>query len=983
MSAARCTAASVISVLEKQMSVRIQTPDGDDRAYSVVRLDNGLECLLVSDPTTDKAAAAMDVHVGHLCDPEVAPGLAHFCEHLLFMGNERYPSENEYSKYLAAHGGSSNAFTAADHTNYYFDVKAEYLEGALDRFSQFFVSPLFDPSCTDREMKAVDSEHKKNLQSDSWRIYQLQKDLMDPTHPFCKFGTGNLETLKEMPESLGIDVRQILLDFYDKFYSANIMRMVVLGKEPIDQLKQWVIEKASGIKNKKIEVPSFPGHPLSKNVVQKLLKIKPVKDMRSLQIVFPLPDLREQYLCKPSGYISHLIGHESEGSVLALLKQKGWALELSAGSSSGAIGFDFFKINVNLTAEGTNHWEEIVVYIFQYIQMIKDYGVQNWVYDECKSIADIKFRFMEKRNPSSFVSRVAGDMHDFAEEHILSGPVVMFQINKSQIEGVLNALTVDNFRINLVSPDFESLTWSKAKWYGTEYLEVDVPEGLRLILSSLVPNPSLHLPMKNEFIPANFVVSKSESPVWRHPMIISDNDVIRLWFKKDDTFWVPKAKVMFMLKSPISYSTPATCVMTRLYTDCLMDALSEYSYYAHVAGLDYYISNSTEGIELSIEGYNDKLPKLLERILLTARSLKIKENRFEAIKEELIRTYRNWSKEQPYSQASFFSSYVTQERLWTSEDKLAVLEDISASDVLHFFPKLLARLHIEGLIFGNFKEDEAVDLGKTVLRSLDCRPLPELAHHQVVRTLILPIGKRIIYSRELPDERQVNSGFELLVQVGDVAEARIRTNSLIFAHIAKEPCFNVLRTQEQLGYIVGCGVRKQTGMISFRIIIQSERSPQFLETRAEQFLRSMRDVLTTMTAEEYQKNIVAVAFNLREKDKNMSQELRRHWSHISSRYYAFEQDEDDAQMVLDTNLKDLVDFFDKYISPDSPIRRSLSIHMISTASSATNSATEALTAEMIIDERQLALLKQGMPLGPSPVPVMPLAKYRVGSVSKM
>ena len=52
------------------------------------------------------------------------------------MDVSRYPDENEYSKYLSAHGGSSNAFTDFEDTNYFFDVNHEHLEGALDRFAQ-------------------------------------------------------------------------------------------------------------------------------------------------------------------------------------------------------------------------------------------------------------------------------------------------------------------------------------------------------------------------------------------------------------------------------------------------------------------------------------------------------------------------------------------------------------------------------------------------------------------------------------------------------------------------------------------------------------------------------------------------------------------------------------------------------------------------------------------------------------------------------
>lgn len=88
----------------------------DNRDYRGLQLTNGLKVLLISDPATDKAAAAMTVDVGHMSDPDNLPGLAHFCEHMLFLGTKKYPNENAYSTYLAENGGSSNASTYADNT---------------------------------------------------------------------------------------------------------------------------------------------------------------------------------------------------------------------------------------------------------------------------------------------------------------------------------------------------------------------------------------------------------------------------------------------------------------------------------------------------------------------------------------------------------------------------------------------------------------------------------------------------------------------------------------------------------------------------------------------------------------------------------------------------------------------------------------------------------------------------------------------------
>ncbi|XP_072280969.1 insulin-degrading enzyme [Pyxicephalus adspersus] len=218
------------SLMVKRVTNDIVKSHEDKREYRGVELANGIKAVLISDPTTDKSSAALDVYIGYLSDPENIPGLAHFCEHMLFLGTEKYPKENEYTQFLSEHAGSANAFTSGEHTNYYFDVSHEHLEGALDRFSQFFQAPLFDENCKDREVNAVDSEHEKNLMNDAWRLAQLEKITGNPKHPFSKFGTGNKLTLETRPTQDGMDVREELLKFHSTYYSSNLMSICVLGR---------------------------------------------------------------------------------------------------------------------------------------------------------------------------------------------------------------------------------------------------------------------------------------------------------------------------------------------------------------------------------------------------------------------------------------------------------------------------------------------------------------------------------------------------------------------------------------------------------------------------------------------------------------------------------------------------------------------------------------------------------------------------------
>ena len=282
------------------------------------------------------------------------------------MGTKKYPVENAYAQYLSSHSGSSNAYTASTSTNYYFEVSAKpsndeepsaenpsALYGALDRFAQFFVEPLFLASTLDRELQAVDSENKKNLQSDQWRLHQLEKSLCNPKHPYHHFSTGNFEVLKTEPESRGLNVRDKFIEFYEKHYSANRMKLVVLGRESLDVLEDWVVEYFSNVPNKDLPQNRWTDEvPFTQEQLGLQCFAKPVMDSRELNLLFPFLDEEFLYESQPSQYISHLIGHEGPGSIMSYIKSKGWANGLSAGAYPVCPGTPgVFDIQIRLTEE--------------------------------------------------------------------------------------------------------------------------------------------------------------------------------------------------------------------------------------------------------------------------------------------------------------------------------------------------------------------------------------------------------------------------------------------------------------------------------------------------------------------------------------------------------------------------------------------------------------------------------------------------------
>lgn len=106
----------------------------DRRLYRHINLPNQMKVLLISDPHCHNATAALSVNVGNFDDSEVK-GIAHYCEHMLFLGTEKYQDEKEFGMFIQQHGGENNAHTGADYTTFYFTIGTEAFEEALDRFS--------------------------------------------------------------------------------------------------------------------------------------------------------------------------------------------------------------------------------------------------------------------------------------------------------------------------------------------------------------------------------------------------------------------------------------------------------------------------------------------------------------------------------------------------------------------------------------------------------------------------------------------------------------------------------------------------------------------------------------------------------------------------------------------------------------------------------------------------------------------------------
>jgi len=930
----------------------LEKPELDDRSYRVIRLSNKLEVLLVHDPDTDKASASVNVNVGSFSDDDDMPGMAHAVEHLLFMGTKKFPVENAYSQYLSAHSGYANAYTASTETNYFFEIAAEGskdevggmsespLYGALDRFAQFFISPLFLAETLDRELRAVDSENKKNLQSDTWRLMQLDRSTSNPKHPYHHFSTGNLSTLRDEPRKRGVNIREAFMAFHDKHYSADRMKLVVLGKESLDQLEGWASELFSDVKNKNLPPNRWDdAQPMSKEQYLTQIFAKPIMDSRELNISFSYRDETELFASQPSHYISNLIGHEGPGSILAYIKAKGWCNALSSGAQPICPGAAIFMVSIRLTPEGLENYQEIVKIVFQYIAMIKEKPPQEWIVEEMKGLHEVDFRFKEKSPASRFTSSTSSKMQKpYPREWLLSGPTLIRKFDPEAIKKGLDCLTAENYRLTIVSQTFPGNWDQKEKWYGTEYKIEMVPEDLQGQVREAIKSTSnerpkdLHLPHKNEFVPKNVSVEKKEvAEPAKAPTLVRNEPGLRLWWKKDDRFWVPKAAFIISLRTPHASVTPASSTKGHLYCSLVNDALVEYSYDAELAGLDYSFRTHSFGLDIAVSGYNDKLHVLLDKVLTTARTLEIKPDRFKIIKENLLREFRNWEFSQPYAQVQTYGAWLGTERSWVNEHYLAELPAISLEDVQAYYPSLLNEAFIEVLAHGNLYKEDALRMTTLTESILKSRAFPA-SQWQIRRNTILAPGADFTWRKTLADPANVNNCIEYYLYLGALSDQTLRAKAMLFAQLVEEKAFDQLRTKEQLGYIVWSGTRNAATTIGYHVIVQSERSCAYLEGRINAFLVLAAQHIRDMSADDFDGYRRSIINKRLEKLKNLSAETSRFWSRVMSEFYNFHQVERDVEALRALTKRDITEFYERYIDPASADRAKLAVHIIAQTS---------------------------------------------------
>ncbi|XP_064386894.1 nardilysin-like isoform X2 [Halichondria panicea] len=881
-----------------------------------------------------RSACGVCIRTGSYCDPPQVQGLAHLLEHMVFMGSEKYPGENTFDAFTSKHGGFDNASTDYEKTVFQFSVHPQYFQEGLDMFAHFFASPSLLKQSLDREIEAVDNEFQTAVQNDGDRLERLIASVARPGHSFTNFVWGNRDSLKKQPRKNGVDLHKALNTYYKRHYSSHYMTVVVMSCYPLDTLEQWTRQSFSAVPHNGLEVPLMSDNKdvFDEATFARLYKVIPVKDTHKLRLTWALPPLMEHYGSKPVEYLSWLLGHEGEGSVYAELKKRNLATALVAGNSGSGYewntAFSLFTCDITLTDQGLESIFLCITLVFQYIKMLTEVGPQERVFREIQGISKNEFDFREEQEPIDFVEALCESMELYPVEHYLTGDYLLYEYEPATITTVLSHFTPDRVNIITLSPTYTAQCRLKERWFGTRYCVEDIPADWKTKWQNLELHPDLHLPSPNLFIATDFSTGDPGSPPTKYPVVIKECPKYKLWYKKgvEDC---PLAWVCLIFKTPLSIQSENSNLM-HIFLNIYGRNMTAVAYNASVAQLEHSLEVFNSGVALTINGFNHKMGLLFQELVKYLADFATDEETFKTAKEQRRKSLKNQLLK-PKKLCKINRLKVLEYCHWTTQEKLDALDHLTLAALMEFVDQFKRQLFVEALVQGNITPKEALSMMTFLTEHIDYDPLPSDVQAKIKpRTMQLPSNTNVCYRL---DNKNTNSTCTVLTDYYQCCQRTTRDAAILelLSECMNEPCFNELRTKQQLGYEVRIEEHNTHGVLGLSLTLVTHAtkfSDDYASGCMNKFVHDFHSELTAWTPKQFQDQVDSLIQEKREPDISLEDEVLRNWTEVLLCDYDYDILERLATELESVSQKEVLDWLHRYTHPGRHYRK-LSVKVVS------------------------------------------------------
>jgi len=900
LSLTACAALAQATTGWEPVNETIRKSEKDPRQYQAIRLANGLTVLLVSDTQAPKSLAALTLPIGSLDDPDRQLGLAHFLEHMVLMGSKRYPQPDNLAEFLKKHGGSHNASTASYRTAFYLEVENDALEPAVDRMADALAAPLLDPVNADRERNAVNAELTMARSRDGLRMAQVGAETLNPAHPGSRFSGGNLDTLKDKPDSKLLDA---LAAFYQTHYSANLMKAVIYSNKPLPEMAQIAASTFGRITNHNAAVPVIDTPVVTDAQQGIIIHYVPAQPRKQLKIEFRIANNSDRFRSKTDTLISYLIGNRSKNTLADWLQKQGLADGVNAGAdpmserSSGV-----FAITASLTDKGLAQRDEVVAAIFSYIAMLREQGIDKRYFDEVSHVLALDFRYPSLTRDMDYIEWLADTMLRVSVEHTLDAPYLADEYDAAAIKARLDEMTPQHARIWYISPQEPH---NKEAYFVNAPYQVDrISETTFADWQQRASEIQLSMPALNPYIPDDFTLIPDDGKTYTHPVALpgGDGDMPMYWMPSRFYASEPKASIMLALRNQHAISDARQQVLFGLNDYLSSLALDELNSQASVGGISFSTSEN-DGLVFSASGFTQRLPTLLKKLVEGYATFQPTAQQLEQAKSWYLDQLDAADKGKAFELAIQPMQMLSQLPYTQRETRRALVKAITLDEVVAYRDNLIHDATPELLAVGNLSADSVTQLGRELKQQMQTQGT------HLWRNNYVSFAKPLKANLQKAGSSTDSALAALYVPLG-YGEYQSMANSSMLSQIVQPWFYNQLRTEEQLGYAVFAfqmPIGRQWG-IGF-LLQSNSKQPAYLLQRYQAFYPQAEKRLRTMPQSDFAQYQQAMINQLQQRPQTLDEEAARYGRDFDRQNYAFDTRQKVIEQIQQLTPGALADFF--------------------------------------------------------------------------
>lgn len=816
-------------------SITIEKSISDTREYRYLQLENGLEVLLVEAPESEVTAVSLSVHVGSYHEPEVFPGLAHYLEHMLFLGTESYPEANALQSYLAANAGFANAYTAYDHTNYFFQVPNNQAGGALDRFSEYFKTPLFDPDYGDKERTAVHNEWSMGKSQDARILQQLSGLTANPDHPAARFHVGNEETLPGGDKGL----RQAMLDFYQRYYQASNMTLAIVGQASLDELEAEAKKYFGSIRQGDSSFVEPLPLALSHAHQGKHIYYQPQGELRQLVIEFPVANNLNQWRLKPNAYVTNLLSSEEPGTLGHYLREKQLANGVLTEVRANFYGQDgVLRVLVDATQKGMAERDHVVAATLAYLDLIRKEGVKAHYFDEQKALAERNFAKSSSPVPLQQAVQATAFMQYFPVQAVNSFGARFDQFDAGAINAVLDQLQAERMRLWHISenePVDLDIPYYDGR-YSVQNISAKELQGWQAEAATI----ALALPKISE-PESTDKEDKVDNSVQAFTHLI-DEPGLDVWFRHAEHHQNGQGFMHYVWNSPLGMTDARHYVLGCMVNGLLQHGNISLITKARRAGIHIAFDRTDDNMQtLTFFGPVEGQAELVRELIDVMSELEVTDDQLEGERDRFSRWIRGESQNPPAQQLQRWLGWHTQGVTWERERLLTEAATITTEELHEYYQQVRKISTLRLYAFGHYAPEQVIDLSRYAEQSLGLKRQPGSIYQQDVHRP--ESGEHWRVNREISHN---DVGWLRAYSHTDTS-MQARASWLLINYLINTPLFTQLRTEEQLGYIVGAGIMMMGEHPALMVLLQSYNKPlPEIEARVEKFILEFETQLTEL-----------------------------------------------------------------------------------------------------------------------------------------